>query len=167
MYNSGVTGAGDRLWRSRRRALPGAPRLRRGGRSPAGCVRLRRGLRLAGGGMGTAAAEGEGDGAEFADSGKGRRRREKGRGLQGAAGGGGPAGQPVLRRRTGSASPNRPAGPGLRLAGGVPGIYLWRGEKKLAPAGGIFERNVKFAAEAKKCAKPLDFFVEMITIVYG
>ena len=161
--------------RSRRRALPGAPRLRRGGRSPQGCVRLRRGLRLAGGGLGTAAAGGEGDGAEFADGGKGRRRREKGRGLQGTAGGGGPAGQTVLRRKTVSAAGGRRVrrsrtglrAPSLRLAGGAPDIYLWRGEKKLAPEGGIFERNVKFAAKAKKCAKPLDFFAEMITIVYS
>ena len=125
--------------------------------------------------MGTAAAGGEGDGAELADGGKGRRRREKGRGLQGRQGAAGPQGKPFsagerFRRPEavgfGEAEPGLRA-PSLRLAGGAPDIYLWRGEKKLAPEGGIFERNVKFAAEAKKCAKPLDFFAEMITIVYG
>ena len=100
------------------------------------------------------------------------KRGEVCRGRQGAAG---PQGKPFsagerFRRPEaagfGEAEPGLRA-PSLRLAGGAPGIYLWRGEKKLAPAGGIFERNVKFAAEAKKCAKPLDFFAEMITIVYG
>ena len=101
----------------------------------------------------------KGKGERFAGGGRGRQARRANRSPQENGFGG--------RRPPGSAKPNRPAGPSLRLAGGAPSIYLWRGEKKLAPAGGIFERNVKFAAEAKKCAKPLDFFAEMITIVYS
>ena len=45
-------------------------------------------------------------------------------------------------------------------------IYGRRGEN-LPPRAAIFERNVKFAKRAKKCEKPLDFFVKMITIVYS
>ena len=100
------------------------------------------------------------------------KRGEVCRGRQGAAGPQGKpfsAGKRFRRPEAAGFGEAEPAcgPPACGLQGGAPDIYLWRGEKKLAPAGGIFERNVKFAAEAKKCAKPLDFFAEMITIVYS
>ena len=47
-------------------------------------------------------------------------------------------------------------------------VYIYGGGKEnLLCTAAIFERNVKFAAETKKCRKPLDFFAKMITIVYS
>ena len=100
------------------------------------------------------------------------KRGEACRGRQGAAG---PQGKPFstgerFRRpeAAGFGEAEPACGPPACGLQGAHLVYIYGGGRKnLRRRAAIFERNVKFAAKAKKCAKPLDFFAEMITIVYG